>query len=130
MQEVYRTIARWVGADLNVLITGESGHPARSWSPARCTTWAAGARQLLHHQPRRVPRERVETELFGKEDASRQADRRRRGTLFLDEIGDMPLDAQTRLLRVIDARSRRSIPRPAGGRTCGSSRPPTATCAD
>src|SRR5581483_7015464 len=50
-----------------------------------------------------VPRERVETELFGKNDADVgklvEADG---GTLFLDEIGDMPLDAQTRLLRVID----------------------------
>ena len=50
-----------------------------------------------------VPRERVETELFGKNDNDVgklvEADG---GTLFLDEIGDMPLDAQTRLLRVID----------------------------
>jgi two-component system nitrogen regulation response regulator GlnG len=50
-----------------------------------------------------VPRERVEAELFGKEDGDAgkliDADG---GTLFLDEIGDMPLDAQTRLLRVID----------------------------
>jgi two-component system nitrogen regulation response regulator GlnG len=50
-----------------------------------------------------TPRERVETELFGKEDGDYgklvEADG---GTLFLDEIGDMPLDAQTRLLRVID----------------------------
>jgi two-component system, NtrC family, nitrogen regulation response regulator GlnG len=50
-----------------------------------------------------TPRERVETELFGKDDSDHgklvDADG---GTLFLDEIGDMPLDAQTRLLRVID----------------------------
>jgi two-component system nitrogen regulation response regulator GlnG len=50
-----------------------------------------------------VPRERVEAELFGREDGDYgklvEADG---GTLFLDEIGDMPLDAQTRLLRVID----------------------------
>ncbi|HEX4199330.1 MAG TPA: sigma 54-interacting transcriptional regulator, partial [Caulobacteraceae bacterium] len=50
-----------------------------------------------------TPRERVETELFGKADGDYgklvEADG---GTLFLDEIGDMPLDAQTRLLRVID----------------------------
>ena len=50
-----------------------------------------------------VPRERVETELFGRGDGDVgkliEADG---GTLFLDEIGDMPLDAQTRLLRVID----------------------------
>jgi two-component system nitrogen regulation response regulator GlnG len=103
MQEVYRTIARLVGADLTVLITGESG------------TGKELVARALHDMGRRrdgrfvvinlaaVPRERVETELFGKEDGSAgklvEADG---GTLFLDEIGDMPLDAQTRLLRVID----------------------------
>jgi two-component system nitrogen regulation response regulator GlnG len=103
MQEVYRTIARLVGADLTVLITGESG------------TGKELVARALHDMGRRrdgkfvtinlaaVPRERVETELFGREDGDAgkliDADG---GTLFLDEIGDMPLDAQTRLLRVID----------------------------
>ncbi|MDB5418850.1 MAG: glnG, partial [Phenylobacterium sp.] len=103
MQEVYRTIARLVGADLTVLITGESG------------TGKELVARALHDMGRRrdgrfvvinlaaVPRERVETELFGKDDGAIgklvEADG---GTLFLDEIGDMPLDAQTRLLRVID----------------------------
>jgi two-component system nitrogen regulation response regulator GlnG len=103
MQEVYRTIARLVGADLTVLITGESG------------TGKELVARALHDMGRRrdgkfvtinlaaVPRERVEAELFGKEDGESgklvDADG---GTLFLDEIGDMPLDAQTRLLRVID----------------------------
>src|SRR5580700_6879921 len=103
MQEVYRTIARLVGADLTVLILGESG---------------AGkelvARALHDLGPRRdgrfavvnlaaVPRERVEAELFGKGEGDVgklvEADG---GTLFLDEVGDMPLDAQTRLSRIID----------------------------
>ena len=103
MQEVYRTIARLVGADLTVLLSGESG------------TGKELVARALHDMGRRrdgkfvtinlaaVPRERVETELFGKEDGDCgkliDADG---GTLFLDEIGDMPLDAQTRLLRVID----------------------------
>jgi two-component system nitrogen regulation response regulator GlnG len=103
MQEVYRTIARLVGADLTVLITGESG------------TGKELVARALHDMGRRrdgkfvtinlaaVPRERVEAELFGREDGDAgkliDADG---GTLFLDEIGDMPLDAQTRLLRVID----------------------------
>jgi two-component system nitrogen regulation response regulator GlnG len=104
MQEVYRTIARLVGADLTVLILGESG--AGKELVARA----------LHDMGRRrdgrfvvinlgaTPRERVETELFGKGgegDVGKlvEADG---GTLFLDEIGDMPLDAQTRLLRIID----------------------------
>jgi len=103
MQEVYRTIARLVGADLTVLITGESG------------TGKELVARALHDMGRRrdgkfvtinlaaVPRERVETELFGKDEgeAGKLVDADG-GTLFLDEIGDMPLDAQTRLLRVID----------------------------
>ena len=103
MQDVYRTVARLVGADLTVLILGESG------------TGKELVARALHEMGRRrdgrfvvinlaaVPRERVETELFGRDDADIgklvEADG---GTLFLDEIGDMPLDAQTRLLRVID----------------------------
>jgi len=103
MQEVYRTIARLVGADLTVLILGESG------------TGKELVARALHDLGRRrdgkfvvinlaaVPRERVETELFGRGDGDVgklvEADG---GTLFLDEIGDMPLDAQSRLLRVID----------------------------
>jgi len=103
MQEVYRTIARLVGADLTVLLSGESG------------TGKELVARALHDMGRRrdgrfvtvnlaaVPRERVEAELFGKADGDAgkliEADG---GTLFLDEIGDMPLDAQTRLLRVID----------------------------
>lgn len=103
MQEVYRTIARLVGADLTVLILGESG------------TGKELVARALHDMGRRkdgkfavinlaaTPRERVETELFGRADGESgklvEADG---GTLFLDEIGDMPLDAQTRLLRVID----------------------------
>jgi two-component system nitrogen regulation response regulator GlnG len=103
MQEVYRTIARLVGADLTVLILGESG------------TGKELVARALHELGRRrdgkfvvinlaaTPRERVEDELFGKGEGDpgklAEADG---GTLFLDEIGDMPLDAQTRLLRVID----------------------------
>jgi len=103
MQEVYRTVARLVGADLTVLILGESG------------TGKELVARALHDLGRRrdgrfvvinlaaVPRERVETELFGRGDGDLgklvEADG---GTLFLDEIGDMPLDAQSRLRRVID----------------------------
>ena len=103
MQEVYRTVARLVGADLKVLILGESG------------TGKELVARALHDLGRRrdgkfvvinlaaVPRERVETELFGRGEGDLgklvEADA---GTLFLDEIGDMPLDAQSRLLRVID----------------------------
>jgi two-component system nitrogen regulation response regulator GlnG len=103
MQEVYRTIAKLVGADLTTLILGESG------------TGKELVARALHDLGRRrdgrfvvlnlaaTPRERVESELFGKDEGDIgklvEADG---GTLFLDEIGDLQLDAQTRLLRVID----------------------------
>jgi two-component system nitrogen regulation response regulator GlnG len=103
MQEVYRTIARLVGAELTVLIQGESG------------TGKELVARALHDLGRRrdgrfvvlnlaaAPRDRVDAELFGKGegDAGKIAEADG-GTLFLDEIGDMPLDAQTRLLRVFD----------------------------
>jgi len=92
-----------VGADLTVLILGESG------------TGKDLVARALHDLGRRrdgrfvvinlaaVPRERVEAELFGRgNDEVGKLVEADGGTLFLDEIGDMPLDAQTRLLRVFD----------------------------
>ena len=103
MQEVYRTIARLVGADLTVLITGESGAGKELVARALHDMGRRRDGKFVTINLAAVPRERVETELFGKEDGDHgkliDADG---GTLFLDEIGDMPLDAQTRLLRVID----------------------------
>ncbi|HEV2365349.1 MAG TPA: sigma 54-interacting transcriptional regulator [Caulobacteraceae bacterium] len=101
MQEVYRTIARLVAADLTVLIVGESG-----------TGKELVARALHDLGPRRdgrfvtlnlaaLPRDRVDAELFGAGDGGKYAEADG-GVLFLDEVGDLPLDAQTRLLRVFD----------------------------
>src|SRR5882724_9361177 len=110
MQEIYRVMARLMATDLTVMVFGESG-----------TGKELVARALHDYGKRRrgafvgvnmaaIPRELVESELFGHEKGaftgavSRGVGRFEQaagGTLFLDEIGDMPLEAQTRLLRVL-----------------------------
>ena len=110
MQEVYRVIARLMGTDLTVTIIGESG-----------TGKELVARALHNYGKRRsgpfvainmaaIPRELIESELFGHEKGAftgavarglGRFEQAQGGTLFLDEIGDMPLEAQTRLLRVL-----------------------------
>ena len=110
MQDIYRIIARMTQTDLTVMIAGESG-----------TGKELVARALHDYSKRRrgpfvainmaaIPRELIESELFGHEKGSftgatqRYAgkfEQAQGGTLFLDEIGDMPMEAQTRLLRVL-----------------------------
>ncbi len=120
MQEVYRTIARLVGADLTVLITGESGTGKELVARALHDLGRRRDGRFVAMNLAATPRERVETELFGRGEGDTgklvEADG---GTLFLDEVGDMPLDAQTRLLRVIDGSERAINPktnRPADAR--------------
>ncbi|WP_186395181.1 nitrogen regulation protein NR(I) [Stappia sp. TSB10GB4] len=110
MQEIYRVLARLMQTDLSVMINGESG-----------TGKELVARALHDYGKRRngpfvainmaaIPRDLIEAELFGHEKGAftgaqqRSAGRFEQadgGTLFLDEIGDMPMEAQTRLLRVL-----------------------------
>ncbi len=110
MQEVFRVIGRLAKSHINVLIWGESG-----------TGKELVARALHQHSPRSgepfipintaaIPAELLESELFGHEKGAFTGAHERRagrfeqadgGTLFLDEIGDMSLELQTRLLRVL-----------------------------
>ena len=110
MQEVFRAIGRLSNSNITVLINGESG-----------TGKELVAHALHKHSPRRnskfialnmaaIPHDLIESELFGHEKGAFTGAAQRRegrfeqangGTLFLDEIGDMPPEAQTRLLRVL-----------------------------
>jgi two-component system, NtrC family, nitrogen regulation response regulator GlnG len=122
MQEIYRVLARLTQTDLTVMITGESG-----------TGKELVARALHQYGKRRngsfvainmaaIPRELIESELFGHEKGAFTGAQNRHtgrfeqaegGTLFLDEIGDMPMEAQTRLLRVLQQGEYTTV----GGRT-------------
>tara|TARA_R100000005_G_scaffold93265_2_gene68326 strand:+ start:477 stop:1859 length:1383 start_codon:yes stop_codon:yes gene_type:complete len=110
MQEVFRAIGRLAQSNITVLINGESG-----------TGKELVARALHRHSPRAqrpfialnmaaIPRDLMESELFGHEKGAFTGANSKRegrfeqangGTLFLDEIGDMPAETQTRLLRVL-----------------------------
>ncbi len=112
MQDVYRTIARVVPNDLSVLILGESGTGKELVSKAIHDLGQRKARPFVAVNMAAIPRELIEAELFGHERGAftgalnRSAGRFEQaagGTLFLDEIGDMPMDAQTRLLRVLQS---------------------------
>ena len=112
MQAVYRTIARLATNDLAVLILGESGTGKEVVARAIHATGLRRNGPFVAINMAAIPRELIEAELFGHEKGaftgahSRSAGRFEQaagGTLFLDEIGDMPLEAQTRLLRVLQS---------------------------
>ncbi len=110
MQDLYRAIGRLSNSQVTVLLNGESG-----------TGKELVANALHQHSPRKsapfialnmaaIPKDLIESELFGHEKGAftgantrymGRFEQANNGTLFLDEIGDMPLEAQTRLLRVL-----------------------------
>jgi len=110
MQEIYRVLARLMGTDLTVMITGESGTGKELVAQALHTYGKRRHGPFVAINMAAIPRELVEAELFGHEKGSftgatgrgvGRFEQAEGGTLFLDEIGDMPLEAQTRLLRVL-----------------------------
>ncbi len=112
MQDVYRMIARVVATDLTVLVLGESGTGKELVARALHDMGPRRAAPFVAVNMAAIPRELIEAELFGHERGAftgalaRNAGRFEQaggGTLFLDEIGDMPMEAQTRLLRVLQS---------------------------
>jgi two-component system nitrogen regulation response regulator GlnG len=110
MQQVFRVLARVVENDLTVMISGESGTGKELIAQAIHRLGARARKPFVALNMAALPRELVESELFGHEKGAftgavqRKAgafERADGGTLFLDEIGDMPMEAQTRLLRVL-----------------------------
>src|SRR5690606_33350180 len=122
MQEIYRILARLMQTDLTVLISGESGTGKELVARALHDYGRRRAGPFIAINMAAIPRELIESELFGHEKGAftgaqyRQPGRFEQaegGTLFLDEIGDMPVEAQTRLLRVLQQGEYMSV----GGRT-------------
>ncbi|MGU3576341.1 nitrogen regulation protein NR(I) [Brucellaceae bacterium C25G] len=110
MQDVYRVIARMMSSDLTVLITGESGTGKELIARALHDFGRRSKAPFVAVNMAAIPRDLIESELFGHEKgaftgafqrASGRFEQAEGGTLFLDEIGDMPMEAQTRLLRVL-----------------------------
>ncbi len=110
MQEIYRTLARLMGTDLSVIINGESGTGKELVARALHDYGKRKDRPFVAINMAAIPKELIESELFGHEKGAFTGAQQRNagrfeqaegGTLFLDEIGDMPFHAQTRLLRVL-----------------------------
>lgn len=110
MQEVFRAIGRLSRSSISVLINGQSGTGKELVAHALHRHSPRAANPFIALNMAAIPADLVESELFGHEKGAftgAQAARQGRfeqangGTLFLDEIGDMPLDVQTRLLRVL-----------------------------
>lgn len=106
MQDVYRIMARLMTTDLGVMITGASGTGKELVARALHNFGARKSGEFIAINMASIPSDLIETELFGSAlqpgpEGAGKFEQSDGGTLFLDEVGDMPLDAQTRLLRVL-----------------------------
>jgi two-component system nitrogen regulation response regulator GlnG len=122
MQEIYRVLARLMQTDLTVMINGESGTGKELVARALHDYGKRHAGPFVAINMAAIPRDLIESELFGHEKgaftganarALGRFEQAEGGTLFLDEIGDMPMEAQTRLLRVLQQGEYTTV----GGRT-------------
>ncbi|HEY4141543.1 MAG TPA: nitrogen regulation protein NR(I) [Pseudolabrys sp.] len=122
MQEIYRVLARLMQTDLTVMISGESGTGKELVAKALHDYGKRRAGAFVAINMAAIPRDLIESELFGHEKgaftgantrSSGRFEQAEGGTLFLDEIGDMPMEAQTRLLRVLQQGEYTTV----GGRT-------------
>ena len=112
MQDVYRLITRVLHNDLSVLVLGESGTGKELVAEAIHELGGRKTGPFVAVNTAAIPRELIESELFGHEKGAFTGATARNigkfeeadgGTLFLDEIGDMPAEAQTRLLRALQS---------------------------
>jgi two-component system, NtrC family, nitrogen regulation response regulator GlnG len=110
MQGIYGALARLMQTDLTVVITGESGTGKELVARALHDYGKRKKGPFVAINMAAIPRDLIETELFGHEKGAFTGanqcsagccEQAEGGTLFLDEIGDMPMEAQTRLLRVL-----------------------------
>jgi two-component system nitrogen regulation response regulator GlnG len=122
MQDIYRVLARLMQTDLTVMISGESGTGKELVARALHDYGKRRSGPFVAINMAAIPRDLIESELFGHEKGAFTGANARSvgrfeqaegGTLFLDEIGDMPMEAQTRLLRVLQQGEYTTV----GGRT-------------
>ena len=113
MREVYKTIGKVAPSDMTVLIQGESGTGKELIAKAIHCNSKRLVKPFIAMNCAAIPKELLETELFGHEKGSFTGASERKlgkfeqangGTVFLDEIGDMPLDLQAKILRVLQER--------------------------
>src|ERR1700733_6789500 len=122
MQDIFRSLARLMQTDLTVMISGESGTGKELVARALHDYGKRKTGPFVAINMAAIPRDLIESELFGHEKGAFTGANARSvgrfeqaegGTLFLDEIGDMPMEAQTRLLRVLQQGEDTTV----GGRT-------------